>query len=401
MDIRCRFQVNGTIVDNEFIDRYMAAANGEYVKVYLYLLRHGQEPLNVSNIADALNHTEADVKRALAYWEKLGALKLDNSQTARETAAVQRERLAETEERWGSRQAADAMEGLMRTQISDSAEAPAARQTASDRYDRADRYDKADRSDRAGRSDRSDSSDRNQPGGQKVQAETAASAAARKPYSQEQVNRLSEDEDFTQLLYIAQKYMNKVFTPRECEVFAYLYDGLRLSAELLEYLVEYCVQGGHTSIRYIETVGLNWHEKGLLTVDAAKAYASGFTKDSFAVMRAFGLTDRKPGNTEKEMIERWFGTYGFGREVVLEACNRTLEAIHSPSFRYADKILSEWKKAGVKTLSDVSTLDKKRQGSKNTRTAKRPANQFHNFEQRNTDYDSMVLDQVKSWISEA
>ena len=377
MDIRCRFQVNGTIVDNEFIDRYMAAANGEYVKVYLYLLRHGQEPLNVSNIADALNHTEADVKRALAYWEKLGALKLDNSQTARETAAVQRERLAETEERWGSRQAADAMEGLMRTQISDSAEAP------------------------ADRSDRPDSSDRNQPGGQKVQAETAASAAARKPYSQEQVNRLSEDEDFAQLLYIAQKYMNKVFTPRECEVFAYLYDGLRLSAELLEYLVEYCVQGGHTSIRYIETVGLNWHEKGLLTVDAAKAYASGFTKDSFAVMRAFGLTDRKPGNTEKEMIERWFGTYGFGREVVLEACNRTLEAIHSPSFRYADKILSEWKKAGVKTLSDVSTLDKKRQGSKNTRTAKRPANQFHNFEQRNTDYDSMVLDQVKSWISEA
>ena len=96
-------------------------------------------------------------------------------------------------------------------------------QTASDRYDRADRYDKADRSDRAGRSDRSDSSDRNQPGGQKVQAETAVSAAARKPYSQEQVNRLSEDEDFTQLLYIAQKYMNKVFTPRECEVFAYLY----------------------------------------------------------------------------------------------------------------------------------------------------------------------------------
>jgi len=72
MDIRCRFQVNGTIVDNEFIDRYMAAANGEYVKVYLYLLRHGQEPLNVSNIADALNHTEADVKRALAYWEEAG-----------------------------------------------------------------------------------------------------------------------------------------------------------------------------------------------------------------------------------------------------------------------------------------------------------------------------------------
>lgn len=28
-----------TLIENTFIDRYMPAANGEYVKVYLYLLR--------------------------------------------------------------------------------------------------------------------------------------------------------------------------------------------------------------------------------------------------------------------------------------------------------------------------------------------------------------------------
>ena len=60
--------VNVTVVSNEFIDTYMAKANGEYVKVFLYLLRHENEDLTVSAIADALNHTEADVKRALAYW---------------------------------------------------------------------------------------------------------------------------------------------------------------------------------------------------------------------------------------------------------------------------------------------------------------------------------------------
>lgn len=48
------------MVANEFIDRYMADANGEYVKVYLYLLRHASEKLDVGTIADALNHTEAD-----------------------------------------------------------------------------------------------------------------------------------------------------------------------------------------------------------------------------------------------------------------------------------------------------------------------------------------------------
>ena len=32
-------QSDTTILKNEFIDKYMTKANGEYVKVYLYLLR--------------------------------------------------------------------------------------------------------------------------------------------------------------------------------------------------------------------------------------------------------------------------------------------------------------------------------------------------------------------------
>ena len=42
--LRNRFQGNTTLVENEFIDNYMAAANGEYVKVYLLLLRHLNNP---------------------------------------------------------------------------------------------------------------------------------------------------------------------------------------------------------------------------------------------------------------------------------------------------------------------------------------------------------------------
>lgn len=336
MEMICSFRMEATLVANEFVDRYMAAANGEYVKVYLYLLRHQQETVDISRIADALDHTESDVRRALAYWEKLGVLRTEKEN---KTVVIR----GEGEEG----QEADARTPLEEAQ-------PAMRM-----------------------------------------------ASGRPHYSQDQVNGLADDGDFTQLLYIAQKYMNKVFTARECEVFAYLYDGLHMSAELLEYLVEHCVQGGHTSIRYIETVGLNWQERGLNTVEAARAYASGFTKDSFAVMRCFGLTDRKPGDAEKKMIEKWFSQYGFTRELVLEACNRTMEATHSPSFRYVDKILAEWKKAGVRTMQDVAVLDGKRQEKKGTPPPKKTVNQFHNFEQRSTDYDAMVLDQVKNWIGQS
>lgn len=229
----------------------------------------------------------------------------------------------------------------------------------------------------------------------------------RKSYSPDRISTLAGDEDFSQILYIAQKYMNKVFTQRECEVFAYLYDGLHMTAELLEYVVEYCVQGGHNSMRYIETVAISWHEKGFRTMEDAKSHAVSFSKDFFAVMKAFGINDRQPGNLEREFMERWFRTYGFSRNLVIEACNRTLAATHSPSFPYAEKILEGWKKAGVRSMAEVSKLDeqhadRKKNGqfrkkseelAQNTK-GKSSKNQFQKFPQREIDYDALVLKQL-------
>ena len=71
------------MVSNHFIDTYMPEANGEFVKVYLYLLRclstsAAKAPeVSISSIADRFNHTEKDVKRALKYWEKLNLLQLE------------------------------------------------------------------------------------------------------------------------------------------------------------------------------------------------------------------------------------------------------------------------------------------------------------------------------------
>ena len=107
---------------------------------------------------------------------------------------------------------------------------------------------------------------------------------------------------------------------------------------------------------------MNWHEKGIVTVDMAKEYTSTFSKEGFAVMKAFGISDRRPGDSEQAMIRKWFREYGFTKDIVLEACGRTLKAIHKPSFSYADKILSDWKKGGVRVLADVGMMDEKRDG---------------------------------------
>ena len=88
--------------------------------------------------------------------------------------------------------------------------------------------------------------------------------------SYDRMKRLSADEEFSALLYAVQQYLGKTFSAIECEKFAYFYDVLHMSCELLEYLAEYCAEGGHTSIRYIEKVALNWYQAGIHTRDEAQ-----------------------------------------------------------------------------------------------------------------------------------
>ena len=431
--VKDRWNIPVTAVADEFIDQYMAAANGEYVKVYLYLLRHQSEPVSVDAIADALNQTESDVRRALAYWEKAGVLlredllSPDGGEKDAGTAADRPKAGAVLDrEMSGGRGAAFSADPQV-TPDSRSTAYHGSTQAGADGWSAS--YSGTPQavnqtapaavkpqgavSEPAPAAGRTDS----------VSFGTAPAAAAPSPkpvYSVAQVNRLSGDEEFAQILYIAQKYMNKVFTPRDCQVFAYLYDTLKFSPELLEYLVEYCVQNGHVSVRYMETVAINWHEQGFRTPDEAKEYAEGFNNDAFSVMKAFGLNDRRPATEEQKMITKWFREYGFGRELVLMACNRTISAIHTPSFRYTDKILSDWKLAGVRTKADVEALDEKRsksraqgaggqaqggrssggQGAGQADGGRRKSNQFHNFKQRDTDYDALVLKQLKERVNQ-
>ena len=369
MDFKSSFRVNATLVSNEFIDTYMASANGEYIKEYLFLLRHEGEAVTVSMIADAVNHTESDVARALAYWKKAGVLEESVDKVSANGLSVDKCPAAGEMACAGGvivENGASALNGVF-------TEAYAGVNSS---YGYVDGPVKGNAAGTVTCVE-ADTPEKGPMAPKAPEPAPARKAEPRPVYSPEQISGLAGDEDFSQLLYIAQKYMNKVFTQRECEVFAYLYDGLHMTAELLEYVVEYCVQGGHTSIRYIETVAINWHESGLKTVEDAKAYASSFT-----------------------------------RELVLEACNRTLATTHSPSFKYADKILSGWKKAGVRSLEDIRRLDEQHaerakgkgsgngsgSGSQDYRGGGngrgRSTNQFQNFPQREIDYDALVLQQL-------
>lgn len=361
IDLKLGIPANVTVVSNEFIDQYMAAANGEYVKVFLYLLRHEREELDMSSIADALNHTEADVKRALTYWKRMGVLAEDDREEA--DRREEREPGARIPER-------------KREEFAPDSRTPERKQEDFE------------------------------PTRRILGREESRLPETGDTY--ERMRRLSGDEEFSALLYAVQQYLGKTFTQIECEKFAFFYDGLHMSGELLEYLAEYCAGGGHSSIRYIEKVAISWYQAGIRTREEAREYTARFSGDTAAVLKAFGITGRTAGTAEQDFIRRWFKEYGFDKSLVVEACSRTITATGSASFPYADKILKGWSEQQVRTLKDVEALDRKRQqrkaekeqaagadrrGGSGRETSGRKragANGFRNFEERTGDIDDFV-----------
>lgn len=242
-------RIDATLVANEFLDKYMPGANGDYVKVYLYLLRKGRKGAEVADIAEALELTEGDVSRAIRYWENLGVFRSEPREG--EDGAGEKDRTSES-----------------RTEQKRSQQKRAVKEELS-----------GDKSLRAmeGKEGAGEAEGQADFGASETEADASEIRNRyRRTSGKQALDRLSEDDEFTQLLFVVQKYMSKILTDREQQVFAYLYDGLHLPCDVLDFLVDYCVQQGKNNIRYIETVGLDWASSGIRDVKAAKKRAKEF-----------------------------------------------------------------------------------------------------------------------------
>lgn len=335
------FQSNITLIENEFIDHYMAKANGEYVKVYLLLLRHINKPdssLSISKMADCLENTEGDIIRALKYWEKTGLLTLmyDSDQNI-------------TGIDLGHREETSGM--ATNTEI-----APVAPPL--------------------------------------VTPVKESSLVEKVPRNRKELK---------QILFIAEQYLGKTLTRTDVDAITYFYDTLGFSADLIEYLIEYCVENGHKSMHYIQKVALSWADAQITTVEQARCSSALYNRTCYSIMNAFGIKGRGPATSELEYIKKWTEKDGFDLEIILEACSRTVLAIHQPSFEYADKILQNWLSKKVRNLNDIRILDSAFELAKTekkkpaVKTFSQPApSKFRNFEERSYDMDALTKELLQT-----
>lgn len=364
-----------TTVSDIFIDQYMPKANGEFVKVYLYLLRAtGSEAgiATISEIADHFSNTEADIVRALNYWASEGILQVQTGADGQITG-INLCSLAVT--------GIQAAQNNMQSNVDNNT---AQNISSADSQVQDSVVEKL-----------------------KNQA-TDKPAPSQKEYTLDEIKEFRKNPDISELFFIIETYLKHTLSSTDTNMVLYWLDELHFSTELVEYLVEYCITKGHSSLRYMNKVALGWADAGIKTVDQAKDDAAAHSQIYYSVMKALGITGRNLVDSEVSLINKWVGEYGFDMELVKAACSKTISAIQKPSFEYTDSILTNWRKKDVHTLKDVEVLDanfakaNKATGSGSSQGANaangfskpksnnsNSKNKFNNFNQRNNDYDKL------------
>lgn len=412
-------QTMATIVSNYFLDEYMPNANGEFVKIYLYLLRALSSPdmdISICHIADIFNHTEKDVVRALRYWEQIGLLdlKFDSNKvltnikmkplitdyTTTDGSNIEISTFVAPKSQPVARIHNEMTDSHRNNTLTDNHKNSA---LTSNRMDSELPVNHMDND-----NINTDNINTDNVAPDNIPSDKASATLksfnmaqpdfSKKVYTANEISSFNEKSEVVEFMYIAQKLLGKTLSASDVNTLLFFYDVLGFDSDLIVYLLEYAISNNHRQMRYIEKTAISWANEGIDTVDKAKASTELYSSRCYPVLKAFGISGRNPGAGEKALIVKWTDSYGFPMDIVLDACNRTMNAIHQPSFEYADSILTKWKEKGIRTLSDVKLLDGEHQKNKaaykknhtdNNETSARPKNSFNNFNQRTYNYESL------------
>ena len=217
-----------TAVSNAFIESYMTDASDVQLKVYLYLLyaMNARISTNIPELSQRLHYSESEILLAIRYWENKQLIFMEfNAQGELEHLRV---------------------ETLIPETRTSSAPLMSQQMSVPLRKDPT-------------------------PAAPVAPAAPALSATPAAPK-----RHASDDKKRREILSVIEQYIGKPLSVRDVETVDFIREDLQFSDTLTDYLVQYCVELGKKSFSYIRTVAVDWHERGIATVESAVTESERF-----------------------------------------------------------------------------------------------------------------------------
>lgn len=317
-----------TGIENLFINEFLPAAPGDYVKVFIFGLmcaRHGQE-IDTGKLALILGISEQDVEEAWIYWEAKGLVRIVKDAGTEENGIVF---ISQIEALYGR-----APKITARAEEETAADEETGGDEAED--EEPESFDADDEGDEEDEDDEED---------------IPLHISIDNTDFDEVMNARLVDRRLRDLYQKYQMTTGRTVSRQETSRIEDAIKVYGIEPDIFDFAIDYCADLGKFSIDYIFKVALRWTEDGCRTVaDAKKLLDRHSRRNSWyrQVFKELGF-NRLPAPADREIMDRWFDGMGFSIEEVLDACVAAA-GIRDPNLRYVNKILENRKleKGGVK-----------------------------------------------------
>ncbi len=177
----------------------------------------------------------------------------------------------------------------------------------------------------------------------------------------------------------------KAVSQNEAMILVSLYDYLRLNAESIVKIIEYCRDNGAVSFRVVERTAYSLFDADITTPDAIDEYIERERKKNEVTEKIrdlFGIGKRALIAREKNLIKTWTETYGYGMDVINRAYEITIAAINEPKLDYAGGVMKRWYESGLLTSEQIdadmenSKTEQKKTKAGGKKTVKAEAESF-------------------------
>lgn len=188
-----------------------------------------------------------------------------------------------------------------------------------------------------------------------------------KPQREDVAKRGLEDPKIHYLLNETQLKFGRNLKTNETSTLVWLYDDQGLDVSLILLIVQYAVTHEKPNIRFIESVAVDWINKGIdnLTDADEELRKLALSETAWNTVRsAFGIDRRKPGKKESGFCNKWVIEWEYSKEMLEVAYDICVDKNSEISFDYINGIIERWHKDGIKTLKDLENDQKPKKDSK-------------------------------------
>lgn len=355
-------------VPSDVVDKYIKLAGAAQLKVLLWILRNNckREKITANDIAVALNMNPIDVKDCMEFWINVGLVtkSTDNANSAINNTT------SNVDNNYTNNVA-------LETAVSP----PTAVVVQNTDY--------IDTSLNSAVNDIKNDMKSYQPPSRTL-------TRPQKPDSITVAQRISQDDGFASLVEEAENILARPLTNNDTSTLLLLHDNDGLPYEIITMILYFAKSENKLKMRYIETLGREWGDAGIDTIEKAEEKISKImlSKDAWNIVsNAFGINSTAtPNKKQSELADLWINKWGYDEFMLREACDICLNKKGEIKLDFIAGIIRKWHENGIVTEKDLADSKRNNEYQPKTTVSNNKGNVNNSGNQQNTSYDINAFD---------